>query len=116
MKYIFITHVDFIEVASDQYETEYHCNYYCRVDDLLEEFLMTQLADEEPSEECRELSRTINQLTLVSRFNPQRRYKMSIVIFDEDQQSIVPDILKQLDDQCEPTIKMIRQSGDTKDI
>ena len=115
MKYIFITHRDVVEHPNDV-ELTYHCNYYKRVDELLEEYLVSKLADESPSEECSEFAKTIDHFSLVSRFNPQRDYRMSIVIFEEDQESIVTDLLQQIDEQHGPTIKMIRESGDTKKL
>lgn len=116
LKYVFITHVTFREVACDEYELTYHCNYYKRVDDILEEFTMSQLADEAPSEECKELADSVSKLSLVSRLNPHKEYKMSTVIFPDEQKAIVKDLLKQMDDQCQSTIKMIRKSGDTQKI
>lgn len=114
-KYIFVTHVDLIEISSDEFKPEFHCNYYSRVDDLLQEFLVSQLADEEPSSECQELARTLNQLGLVSRFNPQKSYKMSIVVFDDDDNSDA-EIIEMIEKQDPSTIQMIRKSGDTHRI
>lgn len=114
LKYIFITHVTIVELASTEYEPTYHCNYCKRVDDILEEYTMSELAAAAPTEECKELADTIYRLELVSRLNPQKRYKLSTVIFPEDQEAMVNDLLKRMDDQCQATIKMIRKSGDTK--
>jgi hypothetical protein len=116
LKYIFITHVNFIEKSTDEYETIYHCNYHCRVDDLLENLTMSELADDPPSPECKELASTVQKLGLVSRFNPAKKYKMSIIVFEDDEQAMVNDLLKQIDDQFGPTIKMIRKSGDSFDL
>jgi hypothetical protein len=116
LKYIFITHVQHIEVASDDYQSTFHCNYYKRVDDILEGFTVSQLSDEAPSKECKELADTITQLGCVSRFNPLKNYKMSTVIFTDDQIGIVDDLLIQMDNQCQSTIKMIRKSPDTQPL
>lgn len=116
IKYIFITHIDIREVAPNEYDCYYHCNYYCRVDDLLEEFMVSQLAGEPPPRECQELATSIQHLSMVSRYNPQKKYKMSIVIFEDDQEDVVNDIIKLVDEQHAPTIKMIRRSGDTQDL
>ena len=116
LKYIFITHVIFIEKSTDEFEVEYHCNYYCRVDDLLENLTMSELADDPPSGECKELASTVQKLGLVARCNPQKKYKMSVVVFEDQDQSVVDDLLKQIDKQDCRTIKMIRKSGDTFDL
>ncbi len=114
-KYIFITHVEMVEVATEEFRPEYYCNYYRRVDDLLQEFMVAQLADDEPSKECTELSRIVNQLSLVSRFNPHKNYRMSVVVFDDDDDTD-KEITALMDEQHAPTIKMIRKSGDTHKI
>lgn len=112
MKYVFITTAEPISHGTDV-KIEYYCNFIKRVDDLLEEYLMSKLSNTEPSSECSAFARTIEKLKLTSRFNPQRNYAMSVIVFDEDEQSHVNAIIDQLDQQHEGTIKMIRESGDT---
>lgn len=114
MKYMFITHVELVETSTDEFEPIFHCNYHARVDDLLEEFLVAQLADEEPPEPCQELARVYTSLGLVSRFNPHKKYKVSIIVFEDDQQEIVDDLLRLVEEQNGPTIQMIRKSGDNQ--
>lgn len=116
MKYMFITHVELVETTSEQFEPIFYCNYHARVDDLLEEFLVAQLADEEPPEPCQELTRAYTALSLVSRYNPHKKYKVSVIVFDDDQQEVVNDILQLVEEQNGPTIQMIRKSGDTQDL
>lgn len=114
-KYIFVTHIDVRERAGD-IEVTYHCNYFSRVDNLLEDFLVTQLSGEEPTTECNELARTIERLKLVSRFNPQRKYKMSVVVFSDDREDFADEVVELVNQDDEETIKMIRNSDDTRDL
>ena len=41
---------------------------------------------------------------------------MSVIVFDDDQQEVVDDILQLVEEQNGPTIQLIRKSGDTQDL
>tara|TARA_B100000929_G_C15496517_1_gene416149 strand:- start:316 stop:666 length:351 start_codon:yes stop_codon:yes gene_type:complete len=116
MKYIFITSVEMKEIGIDEYEPDFHCHVAERVDQLLEEYTMSVLADEKPSGNVRNISAVIQHLQMAARFNPQRDYKLSVVIFEDEDQEVVDHIIQQMDKGDTETIKMIRRSGDTRKL